>query len=240
MRAPLSTPAGMRTVRLSVSTSEPEPWQAGQAAFAACPVPRQREQRRGIRAENETVPPRTASRNGIVMAAAASSSSPRPIPAPPPEKRSEKRSETSPDHRKPPPPGAAPPDGVLRKSRPKGPCAAGSAAGRPGGGLGRLARVSEAVVPFLLLRVLQDFVGTRDLLEALVRPGVADVHVRVGLPREAPVRLLDLRVARRARNTQDLVRILHRHSRENRGNRGLRSGTLFSRPLEWTKPRGFL
>ena len=109
----MSTPAGMRTVRLSVSTSEPEPWQAGQAAFARRPVPRQREQRRGMRAENDTVPPRTASRNGIVMAAAASSSSPRPIPAPPPEKRSEKRSETSPDHRKPPPPGAPLPDGVL-------------------------------------------------------------------------------------------------------------------------------
>jgi len=74
----------------------------------------------------------------------------------------------------------------------------GSAAGRPGGGLGRFAGVSEAVVTLLLPRILEDLVGGRDLLEALVRSGVAEVHVRVGLPREAPVRLLDLRVARRA------------------------------------------
>src|SRR5664280_2993595 len=100
------------------------------------PDPPQREQRFGARTWSVIVPPRTASRNGIVSSAAASSSSssnprapPARAPEPAPEKRSEKRSPKSPDQRKfagpapgvgprpDPPNGFPPPNGPLPRAR---------------------------------------------------------------------------------------------------------------------------
>jgi len=178
---PVATPAGIRTVSFSFSTTVRPPWQTGQTALPARPVPPQRRQRRGIRARNVTVPPRTASRNGTVRDAAASSSSSARGPASKPdsaaaEKSSEKRSLKSPDHRN---PAGAAAGSAVRRSR------AGRHPSRRD-----VAGVSGRVVALTALRVLQQLVRRGDLLELPLRGGVPGVHVGVVLPREAAVRLL--------------------------------------------------
>src|SRR5262249_62233127 len=68
---------------------------------------------------------------------------------------------------------------------------------------------AEAVVLLPLLRVGEDVVGALDLLEALLRGGVARIRVRVVLARELAVRLLDLVLARRSRDAEGLVQVLN-------------------------------
>src|SRR4029078_4125360 len=68
---------------------------------------------------------------------------------------------------------------------------------------------AEAVVLLPLLRVGEYVVGALDLLEALLRRGVARVRVRVVLARELAVRLLDLVLARALRDAERPVQVLN-------------------------------
>ena len=133
-------------------------------------------------------------------------------PAPPPEKRSEKRSPKSPDQRKPSPRPGAPPRGAPPRVAANGPAPNGPPRRTRRAGLRRTSGVARLVEVLPALRVLEDLVGRGDLLELLLRGGVAGVHVGVELPREAAVRLLDLGLARLPLDSENLVGILRRHA----------------------------
>src|SRR5690606_3710905 len=64
---------------------------------------------------------------------------------------------------------------------------------------------AEGVVAAALLRVGQDLVGARDLLELRLRLGVVVARVRVQLPGQAPEGALDLVLRRRARDPEEPV-----------------------------------
>ena len=64
-----------------------------------------------------------------------------------------------------------------------------------------------AVVGRAALGVGEDLVGLRGLLELLLRLRIVPVHVRVELARQAPERLLDLRVVGVARDAEHVVRV---------------------------------
>jgi hypothetical protein len=85
------------------------------------------------------------------------------------------------------------------------------AAGEPAAAaVGRAAAEAEArVVLAPLVGVGQHVVGVGDLLEALLRLGVAGVAVRVTLPGQLPVRLLDLVGARGLLDPEGGVEVVH-------------------------------
>jgi hypothetical protein len=64
------------------------------------------------------------------------------------------------------------------------------------------------VVLTALLRIGEDVVGVRDLLEPLLGGRVIGVGVRVVLARQRPVGLLDGLVVRRFRDAEDRVEVL--------------------------------
>jgi hypothetical protein len=74
------------------------------------------------------------------------------------------------------------------------------------------ARVAELVVGRALLRIGERLVGLLGLLELVLGLVVARVAVRVELHGEAPIRLLDVGLRRRARHVEDLVVIALRHA----------------------------
>ncbi len=74
----------------------------------------------------------------------------------------------------------------------------------------RLARPVEMLAP---LRILENFVCGRDLLELALRGGVSGVHVGVVLPGEPAVGLLDLRVGGAAIHSEYFVRAFHEEDR---------------------------
>ena len=68
---------------------------------------------------------------------------------------------------------------------------------------------ADLVVLLALLRIREDVVGALDLLEALLGRLVARVLVRVVLPRELPVGLLDLVRRGVLLDAQHLIEVLH-------------------------------
>jgi hypothetical protein len=68
--------------------------------------------------------------------------------------------------------------------------------------------LAELVVHLSLLGIGQDLERGAHLLELLLGGLVAGVHVRVVLARQLPVRLLDLVLARAARDAEQLVKVL--------------------------------
>src|SRR6185503_2625450 len=68
--------------------------------------------------------------------------------------------------------------------------------------------LAHLVVLFALVSIAQDLIRLRDLLEALGGLGIVRVFVRVMLRGELPIRLLDLVLRRRRRNSDDGVVIL--------------------------------
>src|SRR5439155_1307151 len=99
---------------------------------------------------------------------------------------------------------------------------------------------AEAVVLLALLRVREHVVGVLDLLEALLRLGVARVRVRMVLPGELAVGLLDLVLARALRDAERPVEVLNgrhrpppawpRRRRARDARRGRRAGSPSARP----------
>jgi hypothetical protein len=72
--------------------------------------------------------------------------------------------------------------------------------------------VAEAVVLGALVRVGQDGVGLRGLLELLLGLGIVGIAVGVVLEREAPVGLLQVLAARAAGDAEHLVVVALRHA----------------------------
>src|SRR5262249_20090351 len=73
--------------------------------------------------------------------------------------------------------------------------------------------LAELIVEAPFLGIRKYLEGAGELLEFLFRGLVPRVHVRVVLARELAIRLLDLRLARGARNPEDLV-VIFRHGLE--------------------------
>jgi hypothetical protein len=84
--------------------------------------------------------------------------------------------------------------------------------GRPGVESGAGAGVAEPVVGAALLGVPEHLVGLLDLLEALLGGLVPGIDVRVELPGQTPVGLLDLGLRGPLRDAEDLVVVPLRHA----------------------------
>src|SRR5213078_926201 len=171
----------------------PRPRHSGQVdsvAPGAAPLPLQVGHTSAIGSVTGTLPPRAATRNGIVTVVSISSSSSEDAreQVPQPAERAEIREiEVDPGALRPGACPAAPSPGPIVR-----------------------AVAAQPVVALALLGIAQDVVRLADFLEALRRLGVVGIAIGMVLLGEPPKRLLDFVDRRRLRDPEDLVVVLRR------------------------------